>query len=46
MAVEMEMFPSEGQIWVGLLQIIPVVTSNASSFMLCGSFQNFLRLAA
>lgn len=42
----MEMFPTEGQIWAGLLQIIPQVTFYALSFMLCGTFQNFLHLAA
>lgn len=46
MDMEMEMFPTEGQIWVGLLQIIPVVTFYALSFMLYSTFQNFLHLAA
>lgn len=44
--MDMEMFPTEGQIWVGLLQIIPVVTFYALSFTLCGTFHIFLHLAA
>lgn len=44
--MEIEMFPAEGQIWAGLLQIIPEVTFYALSFMLRGTFQSFLHLAA
>lgn len=44
--MDTEMFPTEGQIWAGLLQIILVVTFYALSFMLCGTFQDFLDLAA
>lgn len=46
MDMEMEMFPTEGQISVGLLQIFPVVIFYALSFMLGGTFQNFLHFAA
>lgn len=46
MDMEMEMFPTEGQIWVGLLQIIPVVTLYALSFTLYSTFQNVLHLAS
>lgn len=37
----MEMFPTEGQLWLSLLGIIPGV-----SFILWGIFQNFFHLAA
>lgn len=44
--MEMEMFPTEGQLWLGLQGIIPGVTFPALSLILWGTFQKFLHLAA
>lgn len=46
MDMEMEMFLTEGQLWLSLLGIIPGLTFPALSFILQGIFQNFLDLAA
>lgn len=46
MDLEMEMFPTEGQLWLGLQGIIPGVTFPALSFTLWGTFEKLLHLAA
>lgn len=44
--MEVEMFPTEGQLWLSLLGIFPGIAFPALSFILWGILQNFSHLSA